>query len=1412
MLKRNIAVLLTAAMIAGMCVPAMGRETAGRAVSEQRTAAETARETPSEMVKEETEEKATPSEVIPEETEEENERFMPELLAEEEDEETEGTWGDVFWSFDRDTGVLTIEGEGRMPHFALTSPTTAWHKFRNEIREVVIEEGVENLSDYSFSQGYDKVEKFSVAASVTSISSVAFNKVTDLPLLHTAGPAGGGYDYEFGWTERIPNNAFPHSIQELTLPDTIKWIGDGACGSCDLQEIQLPDGLAGIGESAFSYCEGLSSIDIPDSVTELGERVLFGCRSLAEVHLPQNIREIPKNTFMFCDSLKTIDLPDSIERIGNSAFWGSGLEAIALPDGVTSIGDHAFYDTGIKSISLPDSVTSIEADAFSDCEELDNVVLPEGLTVIEVGVFDNCSSLSRIYIPESVTSIEMAAFRDADRLTDVYYGGSEAEWSAVDISEPDIGNKQLLEATIHYNSTGLFEERNYEVFLYGGYDPESGEVSFLDNESLLRYFVDDETDMSFVDSVSPGQKVIVYFENMGLDGSQMFDCRVISIVPFDMEFGHLDSIGEKTAVIDGTPYPVGRYFSGIEAGTDCMFYVQDGILMYILPLSVHTGTLDSGTAEKAVISGTEYVLALDGPAPYLSAPELWLGHTVSFTDYGGVIYRLSLNAYGGTLTGKLTELRQSPEGTVWITIDGESTFQAAPGVAVDELQAGQWITCTVTTTAEEGTSITAVQPVKASGRAEIAMNREGDIYLKDDKYSFDGVNYDVSSKTEIGFTITVKSEMPFVPEETLNEMREDSSLDLTVKLTVTEPEGFNFGWTGTGEIQEEEFTLKAGESRELSGFVRPGTLYFVDSKLESVTETIHCTAAFGNGQTQETEASFTIVNQDYDPGDTGDENPGEGGQDDDYDSDAAVDGVGETEWERGLLREFYKAKDIDVTVTNGEYELANYFDQDVTEDIVKIVSVWTTAMTSDLADEVSGEFPRYLKLEYEMNGRNNGHKAAIFFEVPESYFESAYAAFSRISYTLVDETTGRTLYSDRTFSFSASASPSAFADGVNEYLKKEYGDDAKKMCEKILKRSFTNIAHVTGSDYLETVMTLINAYDKYGAVIGNAKKVLKNPVNVEFSLVKDFNSSAKHVSIKCPVDVWVYDAGGELCGKIENNKIVSDSGRAFLYVNGDEKSVWLQEGSFRLTATGEGTMDYSITEYENGEEGRTIMFSDVPLTEGIFYTGKIPGGQGCPAADYVLISSSGESIFDDSADSGEKPEEGGGSSSGGGGSSGGGSSSGGGGSSGGGSSAAGPAVSGGPAGSSANQPVWVQDARGWWLLRSDGTWPKGNWVTDSQGNSGIAYEWAMVNGAWYVFDPYGYAAAGWVYDSAYDGWFYVDINSGMKDGWQQIDGKWYYLNPESDGTRGIMFSEKNTPDGYYVGKDGAWDGRPAPAV
>lgn len=52
-------------------------------------------------------------------------------------------------------------------------------------------------------------------------------------------------------------------------------------------------------------------------------------------------------------------------------------------------------------------------------------------------------------------------------------------------------------------------------------------------------------------------------------------------------------------------------------------------------------------------------------------------------------------------------------------------------------------------------------------------------------------------------------------------------------------------------------------------------------------------------------------------------------------------------------------------------------------------------------------------------------------------------------------------------------------------------------------------------------------------------------------------------------------------------------------------------------------------------------------------------------------------------------------------------------------------------------------------------------------------------------------------------WKYQNDDGSYATGWVEDDGKYYYM-----GADGIMLTDTRTPDGYYVGADGVWDGQP----
>ena len=182
--------------------------------------------------------------------------------------------GDIHWELDSE-GTFTLSGDGRPPMVSPSLVITPWDDYKDQIRRVVIEDGVWSTGEFSFAD-CTNLTQVELASSVTYIGDSAFSGCTGLTSIQ-----------------------FPNALQS---------IGSGAFSGCTgLTELEFPASLEHINSWAFSGCTGLTEIECPSNAA-LGTQAFIGCKGLRKVVLP-NRNSVGQSAFANCPNLSEVYWP-----------------------------------------------------------------------------------------------------------------------------------------------------------------------------------------------------------------------------------------------------------------------------------------------------------------------------------------------------------------------------------------------------------------------------------------------------------------------------------------------------------------------------------------------------------------------------------------------------------------------------------------------------------------------------------------------------------------------------------------------------------------------------------------------------------------------------------------------------------------------------------------------------------------------------------------------------------------------------------------------------------------------------------------------------------------------------------------------------------------------------------------------
>ncbi len=247
-------------------------------------------------------------------------------------------------------------------------------------------------------------------------------------------------------------------ISGITLPPTIKEIGNRAIDCRYLKYLNLNDGLEVIKDAAINCGDILETLVIPDSVKYIGSEAICG-EALKNITMPQNLEYMGKRILYGTaydadpanrvdgiqyhgqyliagirigyaeldssdpsaptlnrqihewEAVGDIEIREGTTLMGVDAFEMSNITSVKIPSTLRSISKLGFYwCKNLNNVVIPGTVKEIGDNAFSWCESLSNLTISEGVEHIGQAAFFRCNSLNEVTIPKSVTQIDMHAF------------------------------------------------------------------------------------------------------------------------------------------------------------------------------------------------------------------------------------------------------------------------------------------------------------------------------------------------------------------------------------------------------------------------------------------------------------------------------------------------------------------------------------------------------------------------------------------------------------------------------------------------------------------------------------------------------------------------------------------------------------------------------------------------------------------------------------------------------------------------------------------------------------------------------------------------------------------------------------------------------------------------------------------
>ena len=218
---------------------------------------------------------------------------------------------------------------------------------------------------------------------------------------------------------------------ELTMPESVRFIGDGCFRESKFRKIRLSNNVTAIPFCCF-FGASIEEINL-NNITSIDNMAFCKC-NINEVKIDAPLIQVGYEAFKDCSSLSLFEHAGTIKKIRHHAFSGCMNLTTFDFSSVTTIEQYAFEKTGLKSAKLNGEINYLQTGTFTgDIEEIE---LLDGMYKISSSAVSNIHNAPITWtVPNSVTNIEKGAFTKQD--TVVCYRKSVAASSAL-IAEANV--------------------------------------------------------------------------------------------------------------------------------------------------------------------------------------------------------------------------------------------------------------------------------------------------------------------------------------------------------------------------------------------------------------------------------------------------------------------------------------------------------------------------------------------------------------------------------------------------------------------------------------------------------------------------------------------------------------------------------------------------------------------------------------------------------------------------------------------------------------------------------------------------------------------------------------------------------------------------------------------------------------